>query len=115
MDVIKATADENRVRILMALRNRELCVCQIYGFLGLASSTVSKHMSILKNARLVNSRKEGRWVYYRRALDDATECSRNMLAFLDEHLGYDHIISDDERHIQSIVCTEAPCCKQRED
>ena len=48
MAVIKALADENRVRILMTLGPKELCVCQIVELLGLAPSTVSKHMAILK-------------------------------------------------------------------
>jgi ArsR family transcriptional regulator, arsenate/arsenite/antimonite-responsive transcriptional repressor len=67
MSIVKAMADENRVRALLALRGGELCVCQIIELLDLAPSTVSKHMSILKHARLVNASKRGRWVYYRLA------------------------------------------------
>jgi len=62
----KALSDPNRARILMAiLHYRELCVCQIIDFLKLAPSTVSKHMFILKTAGLVESRKDGQWIYYR--------------------------------------------------
>ena len=64
MDVLKALADEGRVRILLALQGGELCVCQLIELLGLAPSTVSKHLSILRNARLVESRKDGRWMFY---------------------------------------------------
>ena len=64
MSITKALADENRVRILMALRDGELCVCQITELFGYAPSTVSKHLSILFQARLVESRKDGRWIYY---------------------------------------------------
>ena len=63
----KALADETRVRALMALRQRELCLCQLIELLGLAPSTISKHMSLLKQAGLVVSRKQGRWVHYRLA------------------------------------------------
>jgi DNA-binding transcriptional ArsR family regulator len=63
----KALADENRIRILGVLSGRELCVCQLIELLCLAPSTVSKHLSILKNARLIDSRKQGRWMYYRLA------------------------------------------------
>lgn len=70
----------NRVRPLMALDGRELCVCQIIELLGLAPSTVSKHMSILKQARLVEIRKNGRWAYYRLAEKDATPEAREALA-----------------------------------
>jgi DNA-binding transcriptional ArsR family regulator len=48
------------VRILLALRGGEMCVCQITELFGLAVSTTSKHLSILYQARLVDSRKDGR-------------------------------------------------------
>jgi DNA-binding transcriptional ArsR family regulator len=59
----KALADETRVRTLLSLRQGELCVCQITELFGLAPSTVSKHLSILFQAGLVDSRKDGRWMY----------------------------------------------------
>ncbi|WP_027187508.1 ArsR/SmtB family transcription factor [Desulfovibrio cuneatus] len=64
MFVTKALTDENRVRMLMALHQQELCVCQITALLDLAPSTTSKHLSILRQARLIESRKHGKWVYY---------------------------------------------------
>jgi ArsR family transcriptional regulator len=65
--VTKALSDSNRVRALMFLQGGELCLCQIIEMLGLAPSTVSKHMAVLHNARLIESRKEGRWVFFRLA------------------------------------------------
>ena len=65
LTITKALSDASRVRMLCALRGGELCVCQLIELLGLAPSTVSKHLSILNQADLVESRKEGRWVYYR--------------------------------------------------
>ncbi len=47
MNITKALADETRVRMLMALREGELCVCQITELFGFAPSTVSKHLSVL--------------------------------------------------------------------
>jgi len=65
MAITKALSDPGRVRILLALRRGELCVCQITELFGLATSTVSKHLSILSQAGLILSRKTERWVYYR--------------------------------------------------
>lgn len=65
--VTKAISDTQRIRILHMLGAGELCVCQIVGVLKLAASTTSKHLSVLAAAGLVESRKEGRWTYYRRA------------------------------------------------
>lgn len=67
LQIARALSDENRLRILMALRGRELCVCQVTAFLDLAPSTTSKHLSILRQSRLIESCKQGRWVYYRLA------------------------------------------------
>jgi len=61
----KALGDPQRVRALAALRGGELCLCGLITLLKLAPSTVSKHMSLLVQAELVLSRKDGRWVYYR--------------------------------------------------
>jgi ArsR family transcriptional regulator len=65
MNITKALADANRVRVLLALRGGELCACQITELFGLAPSTMSKHMSVLYQAGLVDSRKDGRWIYFR--------------------------------------------------
>jgi DNA-binding transcriptional ArsR family regulator len=69
--ITKALADENRVRMLLVLRDREVCLCQLAEFIGLALSTASKHMSILRQAGLVETRKAGRWHYYRLAGPEA--------------------------------------------
>lgn len=82
MAVTKALADESRVRLLAALQGRELCVCQLIELLGLAPSTVSKHLSILRSARLIEGRKEGRWMYYRMAGDQAPPEARKATSWL---------------------------------
>lgn len=64
LQITKALADENRLRIMMMVKEREPCVCQIVEVLGIATSTASKHLSILKTAGLIDCYKDGRWVYY---------------------------------------------------
>ena len=88
LDVLRALADENRLRVLFALRNGELCVCQLIALLELAPSTVSKHLSILRSARLVESRKDGRWMYYRLTKSFRAPSTGRILAPA-EHLGAD--------------------------
>ncbi len=107
MAISKALADEQRVRVLLALQRGELCVCQVVELLGLATSTVSKHMSILKQARLVESRKEGRWMYYRLAGDDAPEVVRQATAWVASSLASDPQVLRDKKRLASI-CTSDP-------
>lgn len=64
-NLARAVADETRLRLLMLLQPQELCACQIVEVFDLANSTVSKHLSLLKQAGLLTSRKSGRWIYYR--------------------------------------------------
>jgi DNA-binding transcriptional ArsR family regulator len=78
MAITKALSDPGRVRILLALRKGELCVCQITELFGLATSTVSKHLSILTQAGLTLSRKDERWVYYRLPEQAGTEVSEAL-------------------------------------
>ena len=105
MTVMKALADANRVRILCALQGQELCVCQIIEMLGLAPSTVSKHLSILRQARLVDDRKEGRWMYYRHP-DRPNALVKQILALLRTSLSVDEQVRTDRDHVERILCVE---------
>jgi len=62
--IFKALADKNRLRIVKMLQQKNLCVCEITAILGLATSTVSKHLSILKEAKIIGDIKDGKWVDY---------------------------------------------------
>ena len=67
-EFFKVFADSTRIKILYALANKELCVCDIWQSLGLTQSAVSHQLRILKQMRLVKYRKEGKTIYY--SLDD---------------------------------------------
>lgn len=114
LSVAKALADENRLRVLCALHGRELCVCQIIELLGLAPSTVSKHMSILHQARLVDSRKEGRWSYYRLAAGDTAEPARTALAWVMDSLSGSIRIRKDAKALSRILkCDPEDLCRSQ--
>ena len=60
----QAIADPTRVRIITALRKGELCVCELVDALQISQSTLSTHLQVLRQTGFVNTRKEGRWIYY---------------------------------------------------
>ena len=103
MAVTKALADETRVRILLALEPGELCVCQMVELLQLAPSTVSKHMSILKQARLVDSRKEGRWMFYRLGDEDGPAEAQEMSALVFGLTAADPRRREDAKRLKQIL------------
>ncbi len=102
INITKALSDENRVRALMMLCEGELCVCQLIQMLGLAPSTVSKHMSILYQAGLVDARKEGRWNYYRPADEDAPEFVLEAIRWVRNSLTGDKRIDSDAERLSAI-------------
>ena len=114
MNITKALADENRVRILTALNGRELCVCQLIELLELAPSTVSKHLSILRNARLVDSRKQGRWMYYGLMGENAPAAAREALQWVHASIrDTPRIVADNQRLEQILkIDPEILCSRQ---
>jgi ArsR family transcriptional regulator len=103
MGISKALADENRVRMLLALRGRELCACQLNELFGLAASTMSKHLTILYQAGLVNSRKAGRWVYYSLPGEEAPVAVRKALEWVCESLADHARAAEDARRLKQVL------------
>ena len=62
--IFKALADETRLRIVALLAEGELCVCDLMAVLSLPQSTVSRHLSYLKNSGWVKDRRQGQWMHY---------------------------------------------------
>ena len=117
--ITRALADPNRVRILLALRRRELCVCQITELFGLAPSTMSKHLSVLRHAGLILSRKSERWVYYRLPDRPAPTAVRNALDWVHQSLAKTDEARADARRLNKIlkmdlkeICRRQ-CCRRR--
>jgi len=111
LTTFKALGDLNRLRILMSLRGGQLCVCQIIALIGLAPSTVSKHLSILRQADLVEVDKKGRWIYYR--LSPAVD--KRLMKWLETALENDETIGGDTTTLKRILRedTEKLCQKIR--
>ncbi|MEO5367693.1 MAG: metalloregulator ArsR/SmtB family transcription factor [Magnetococcus sp. WYHC-3] len=114
--VTKALADQQRIRILMMLGAGELCVCQLLEVLALAPSTVSKHLSILSNAGLVDSRKEGRWMYYRLPEGKHGAFTRPVLKCLSTMLAKDATTVKDAKKLKAVLAGDPTrlCRRQRE-
>lgn len=93
--IFKALSDETRLRIMSLLvEGRELCVCDIMAVLDLPQSTVSRHLSYLRNAGLVRDRRQGVWMYYQ--VDaDGNENAPDLLTLLGKMMqGSDQALRD---------------------
>ena len=65
--IFKALSDETRLKILWALQQQEMCVCDLAAMLGLSESAVSHQLRLLRNLQLVTNRRDGVVLYYRLA------------------------------------------------
>ncbi len=108
----KALADPTRVRILVALRRGELCVCELSDALQVTQSTLSTHLQVIRDASLVRTRREGKWVYY--ALrSDKKQLVGKLFGFFESELKNDaQLRADGQRLAERLDQREdGACCR----
>jgi arsenate reductase/ArsR family transcriptional regulator len=99
---MKAAGDPTRTRILKLLEGGGLCVCQVQAVLGLAPSTVSKHLTILKVAGLVEDRRDGKWIEYTLTRESHNPHAARILALLSGDLDREGEVVADRRRLRDI-------------
>jgi len=107
--IFKALSDTNRIRILKMLQVRPLCVCEISDVLCLANSTVSKHLSILKDTDFITDRKENKWVIYSLNRTTLENYVRDIIPLMQEWLPNDSTVRRDVDKVlyvdRNILCS----------
>jgi ArsR family transcriptional regulator len=98
----QALSDTNRIRILKMLEVRPLCVCEITEILKLANSTVSKHLSILREMEFILDEKDGKWVNYFLNKSKNDDYVTKLLTLISGWIPDDRIISDDRNRVKSV-------------
>ncbi|MGD9898701.1 MAG: ArsR/SmtB family transcription factor [Calditrichaceae bacterium] len=98
----KALSDSNRIRILKMLETRPLCVCEITSVLQLAASTVSKHLSILRDAEFIIDEKDGKWVNYYLNTHQTNEYIRHLLPLIRTWLPDEQTIKNDQNKVKIV-------------
>ena len=106
--LFKSLSDPNRLRILKMLQFKSLCVCEITAVLNLATSTVSKHLSILKYSDFIVEEREGRWINYKINPQPSDKRISSILSSLDFWIADEKTIINDKRKAakidRNIVC-----------
>ena len=114
--LFKALSDRNRLRIVSALlKHDELCACQLTELVHVTGATASRHMGVLISSGLVDSRKDGRWVYYR-IRREQTDFGV-LIGWIESQLSHDPDIAHDAKKLDDITSCEPEdlCRKQRGD
>lgn len=106
----KALSDTNRLRILKMLQTKPLCVCEITNVLGLATSTVSQHLKILKEASFIIEEKDGKWVNYLINPRPSDQRINTLLSSLDFWISDQSVIISDKKKVlesdRNIICAK---------
>jgi ArsR family transcriptional regulator len=101
-NIFKTLSDNNRLRILKMLQVKPLCVCEIREILQLASSTVSQHLSILKNEGFILEERDGKWVNYLiNQMPDDRRISA-ILSQLDFWIGDNELVENDKQKVKTV-------------
>jgi ArsR family transcriptional regulator len=95
--LFKALGDDTRLRIVALLAHGELCVCHVQEALGLTQPNASRQLGILKNAGVVESRRQGTWTHYRLAAQLDRHCGRALHALVRGFAAQDVLRKDVER------------------
>jgi ArsR family transcriptional regulator len=99
--MFKALGDDTRLRILFLLQQKDLCVCEIVKILDVSQSKASRHLAYLKNAGLVEDRREGVWIYY--TLDKSKDRFwQHLLAYLNGCYDRSQVLAADLVKLQGI-------------
>jgi ArsR family transcriptional regulator len=102
VNVFKALSDPNRIRILKMVTERELCLCEVRELLGLSNSTVSRHLTILRDAGLLLDSKDGKWVNFR--LNDKSEHRfiRSVISLIQNSFDDDEAVQEDLTKVRRV-------------
>jgi len=121
LNMFDILSDRTRLRILLLLRNHELCVCEIFGALNLSQPRVSRQLAVLKQSRIIKDRREGKWIYYQMNESDENSYLLQILSKLPHWLKDDPEFVFDQEMLQKVIkkfdlptFIDKDCCKEVE-
>lgn len=101
-EIFKAISEPSRVRILMMLLQKKLCVCEITHILGLSTATASNHLSLLRDKGFIEDEKQGKWINYMIADNPKDPIVKQILTQMPLWFGDDDIIQNDLKQIATV-------------
>jgi len=106
--IYKALGDRNRLRIINMLKERAMCVCEITDILKLSQSTVSGHLRVLKEAEIVEDRKDGLWIEYSLCKDQ--ELNKKLLNLTETFFETDQEMKEERK--RALAADRQVLCKK---
>ena len=114
-NIFKALSDETRLRVVKLLQERELCVCELIQVLNMSQPRISRHLSVLKNAGIVDDRREGKWVYYSLCNETRNNKVKTILEAMSLLADDNSVVKKDKKNLKRAVRLSKieRCCSSR--
>jgi ArsR family transcriptional regulator len=112
--LLRALADQTRLRILALLASGEVCVCKIHGALGVPQPTASRHLAYLRKTGLVATRRDGLWVHYRLAMP-ADPATASVLRAAIDAVGKTRGLTADRKRLSGLTAIPLRVLEQTAD
>ena len=97
LTLFKATSDETRLRLLVALSHRDLCVCEMTELLGESQPKISKHLSKLRDLHLVLTKRQDKYMVY--TLNKDHQALVDVIILVQQHILKDSPLWQDQQHL----------------
>ncbi len=114
LNLFSLLSDKTRLRILLLLSGKELCVCDIFAALDMSQPRVSRQLALLKQAGVIRDRREGKWIHY--SIDESSfeGCTMSILSMITRHMKNDKTLENDKTTLQKMAelkeMTKNCCC-----
>ncbi|WP_010243109.1 ArsR/SmtB family transcription factor [Acetivibrio cellulolyticus] len=102
INLFSILSDKTRLRILLLLQSKELCVCEIFAALNMSQPRVSRQLAILKQSKIIKDRREGKWAYYRIDENDYSRYLISIISMIPDYLKDDPEFNNDLALLQKI-------------
>lgn len=102
-------SDETRLRILVLLNRKELCVCELCEILELSQPKISRHLAKLRDLGLVRDVRQNQWIFYYFNIDDGQE--KNIIKMIQESTLNYPVINKDYERLQLKKMSQTMCCR----
>ena len=108
--VFKAVADPNRIRILKMLQQKKMCVCELSAVLGITQPSVSRHLSMMRDAGLVSDERDGQWINYELCEEKLNQYAPIIMKHIKEWINDNPRIKEDASMLKRL--DRAKLCKK---
>lgn len=103
LEILKVLSDEVRLKIVYLLSKNELCVCELMEALNMSQSRISNHLRILRDTRIIKSKREGKWIFYSLAKNTIDKGVKDIIGAIVEKIDEEDYLSREKNITEKLI------------